>query len=1053
MNTRRISRCCRRSSTSPAAIELLENRTLLAAVTQAIQIDNQAPDVLGEFGDIKLLKVSDDDSTRIFNTDGTQAGTVELADVPGEFLRSDIIGLLNGSLLLRDGDGGTLWFTDGTVAGTQQLASIAAGDEAVEFNGELYFSGTDEDGVELWKTDGTIAGTVQVKDINTGQESTEVPGLYWEAVPGAVSYDVHVGRFSRCVDQAGNVECDYNVELVAEGITETSLAGADRGDRWFVLANFADGSNTGSIQQPFNGSPSVGDESSSPSDFTVFNGELYFAAETPDVGREIWKTDGTEAGTVLAVDVVPGVISTHPQTFLEFDNELFFGSFAYGNMYRTDGTTSGTHKVVSGRSASRPGVVGSFPIAVVNGRLIAQQMGNGGGDDRRRLISLDSADDTTPHAPGIQGSAYGGTSEMWFDGFTVVNDRLIFRRVNREDQRADAAANAGHLWTTDGQSVQQLSSGGFLWNEATGSEYRVLDSLEDIGSFHNGEFYFTTRETNFLFGYPVQTAVYRTDGMQLVRVASDPNPFDGPGANNYTHKNYQVINGVIYYARGSSLYRFNPSGEDFVLASDALIRDVFDFNDELFLNATVDDESALFTVTEEPFRDTVRATGGIGTQPTGTPTISWDDAGSDVRRYEIYINPVGARATASYRHGNLTTTSHIPTTVLADGEYEVWLRVHFDDGSRTRWGGSGELLTVNTGQVPSDDPPEFTSPAGAVSNLRPEISWSAISGAVRYELWVSSATDVTPILHTTDLTSTSYIPEVDLGSGKLRIWVRAHRANSRTKWTATHHVEILHSQVTLTAGTGIQQTLTPTITWADSGAERYDLYINEAGVSGAVYRRQTLTGTSHTLETALAPAKAYQVWMRAHFPDGSRSRWGTATDLFVADGEVLNTTPQLSINGNVLSWTPVQNAVEYRIWINEYDSGSFAHDVQDDRTATIPAITLDHDPGEYRAWVIAIYADGTRSDWSNSVTYVIAEASTESVGDEELVLETLNQQVSTFTTAFTSNSNARLRHMTQAADEQSNQTPGIVSDEGETAEKDTIMIAFAERLCDPEILH
>jgi len=92
-----MPRCCRRSSTNPAAIELLENRALLAAVTQAMQIDNQAPEVLGELGEIELLTVNDDDSTRIFNTDGTQAGTVEIADVPRDFLKSDIIGSLNGN--------------------------------------------------------------------------------------------------------------------------------------------------------------------------------------------------------------------------------------------------------------------------------------------------------------------------------------------------------------------------------------------------------------------------------------------------------------------------------------------------------------------------------------------------------------------------------------------------------------------------------------------------------------------------------------------------------------------------------------------------------------------------------------------------------------------------------------------------------------------------------------------------------------------------------------------------------------------------------------------
>jgi len=242
------------------------------------------------------------------------------------------------------------------------------------------------------------------------------------------------------------------------------------------------------------------------------------------------------------------------------------------------------------------------------------------------------------------------------------------------------------------------------------------------------------------------------------------------------------------------------------------------------------------------------------------------------------------------------------------------------------------------------------------------------------------------------------------------------------------------------------------ISWADSGAERYDLYINEVGVGSAVYRRQTLTGSSHTLETELAPAKACRVWIRSYFSDGSRSRWGTAADLFVVDGEVLNTTPQLSKEANVLSWTPVQNAVEYHIWINESSSNGFTHDVQNDRTATITSLPLDHDAGEYRAWVAAVYADGTRSDWSNAVTVFISDASAESFRDEELIAELLNQQFLTSTTNPTPSKHSLRRHAAPGTVLQNNQPAEFITRPEETAdaaEKDTIMIAFAERTNEP----
>src|SRR4051812_33888584 len=43
--------------------------------------------------------------------------------------------------------------------------------------------------------------------------------------------------------------------------------------------------------------------SSSPSGFTLFNGAWYFQASDGITGVELWKTDGTETGTVRVKDI------------------------------------------------------------------------------------------------------------------------------------------------------------------------------------------------------------------------------------------------------------------------------------------------------------------------------------------------------------------------------------------------------------------------------------------------------------------------------------------------------------------------------------------------------------------------------------------------------------------------------------------------------------------------------------------------------------------------------------------------------------------------------
>ncbi|MDX1488869.1 MAG: hypothetical protein R3268_11750, partial [Acidiferrobacterales bacterium] len=48
-----------------------------------------------------------------------------------------------------------------------------------------------------------------------------------------------------------------------------------------------------------------GGGSSNPANLTVFNGALYFSADDGVNGRELWKSDGTDAGTVSVKDIYP----------------------------------------------------------------------------------------------------------------------------------------------------------------------------------------------------------------------------------------------------------------------------------------------------------------------------------------------------------------------------------------------------------------------------------------------------------------------------------------------------------------------------------------------------------------------------------------------------------------------------------------------------------------------------------------------------------------------------------------------------------------------------
>ena len=77
------------------------------------------------------------------------------------------------------------------------------------------------------------------------------------------------------------------------------------------------------------------------------NGVLYFAGGTEFMGDgyELWKTDGTQAGTVMVKDIDPDFhegygFSSNPGSFTNMNGSLYF--LAAGGLWTTDGTTAGT---------------------------------------------------------------------------------------------------------------------------------------------------------------------------------------------------------------------------------------------------------------------------------------------------------------------------------------------------------------------------------------------------------------------------------------------------------------------------------------------------------------------------------------------------------------------------------------------------------------------------------------------------------------------------------------------------------------------------------------
>lgn len=259
-----------------------------------------------------------------------------------------------------------LWRTDGTVNGTELFLDVVPdiGDytpSSVEpafalFNGLLYFVDRHVDGAELdmlWRTDGTSAGT------------TMITGDYQEVAqygPAIAAHGDHL-YFAAHDEFAGDVLYRANAAGIVEVVfappsfylaSISNIIPASNG-LYFLMNDsehgrelwWTNGTAAGTAMiSDFDGEGPTGLASNFDHRwFHLLGDTLLFSAGTLELNRELWRSDGTIAGTYLVRDLCPGFDSSYPRSFFVVGNQLCFvagASFNQSVLWRTDGTEAGT---------------------------------------------------------------------------------------------------------------------------------------------------------------------------------------------------------------------------------------------------------------------------------------------------------------------------------------------------------------------------------------------------------------------------------------------------------------------------------------------------------------------------------------------------------------------------------------------------------------------------------------------------------------------------------------------------------------------------------------
>jgi ELWxxDGT repeat protein len=237
-------------------------------------------------------------------SDGTPTGTGLLRDIrPGaeDSLLSggDFVSVPERGLVFFDATDAyanyELWRTDGTRTGTEAVSNFApmyaVGLPMPGNAGGTMFVSADDGvhGLELWKSDGTAEGTVLVKDIRP-------------ALANGNS------------DPAKMIQVGNRVFLQATDTTH--------GTELWLTDGLAGGAGTGLVKDIYAGNRSSlawYRPSNARSRAAAMGSTLIFAASDNYTGSEIWKSDGTAAGTVQIKDIVPGSSGSDPDDLVGLD--------------------------------------------------------------------------------------------------------------------------------------------------------------------------------------------------------------------------------------------------------------------------------------------------------------------------------------------------------------------------------------------------------------------------------------------------------------------------------------------------------------------------------------------------------------------------------------------------------------------------------------------------------------------------------------------------------------------------------------------------------------
>ena len=370
-------------------------------------------------------------------------------------------------------------------------------------------------------------------------------------------------------------------------------------------------------------------------------------------------------------------------------------------------------------------------------------------------------------------------------------------------------------------------------------------------------------------------------------------------------------------------------------------------------------------------------TGGNDAQ--GRPTLTWN-AVTGAAKYEVYR--ARSRSGEYIKYSTVTGTSYTNTSYIENGNtYYYKVRALKSDGTAGAW---SSIVSVTYKQTL----PAPTVTGGNDSQGRPTLTWNAVSGAAKYEVYRARSRSGDYIKYST-VTGTSYTNTSYIENGNTYYYkVRALKSDGTAgAWSSI--VSVTYKQTlsapTVTGGNDSQGR--PTLKWDKvAGAAKYEVY-RARSLNGDYIKYSTVTGTSYTNISYIENGNTYYYKVRALDANGTAGAWSSIVSVTYRAASTGTLSAPTVTGGNdsqgrpTLKWNAVSGAAKYEV----YRARSLNGDYIKYSTVTGTSytnISYIENGNTYYYKVRALDANGTAGAWSSivSVTYRKPAAATVASG-------------------------------------------------------------------------